>query len=196
MKVASLHHDYMCLVTAHRRNFTVWWCKWMPCGSSRGVEILSLGKVSRGESHPGWTLPVRGFSNKLLQLSSGEKFWRKRLAQLWQLNASSDCVTEFTWWKKAVMLKSVTLHWLHRNNSIWEAKGCVPATVSLTFTCRNQKTANNRVHDHFLPIKFLPQVLFLILNAAYLVFICNLFLLGYQQFLSFTCWKLLHKLIW
>lgn len=63
MKIASLHHDYMCLVTVHRRNFTVWWCKWIPCGSSRGVETLRLGKVSRGESHPDWTLPVRGFSS-------------------------------------------------------------------------------------------------------------------------------------
>lgn len=92
MKVASLHHDYMCLVTVHGRNFTVWWCKWIPCGSSRGVETLSLGKVSQGESHPGWTLPMRGFSNSLLQFSSGEKFWSKRLAQLWQLDASFNCV--------------------------------------------------------------------------------------------------------
>lgn len=143
MKADSIHHDYMCLVTVHSRNFTVWRRKWIPCGSGRGAGIVSLGKVSRGESHPSsWMLPVRGFSNSLLQLSSGEKFWRKRLTQLWQLKAPSDCIT-FTLslhggkmqscWR---CLTTLRLHWI---KSIWGAKGHILATVSVTYTCHNLK---------------------------------------------------------
>lgn len=99
-----------------------------------------FGESQSRENHPGWwNLPMRGFSNSLLQLFTREKVWRKPLVQLLQFHASLSCVTEFTWWKKAVMLKSVTPLWLQQNKSIWEFKGDILATVLLIFTCRDQK---------------------------------------------------------
>lgn len=128
MKVASLHHDYMCLVTVHSRNFTVWWCKWIPCGSSRGVEILSLGKVSRGESHPGWTLPVRGFSNNLLQLSSGENSEENGLHNCSSLMPRSTVLLQCSvnMVEKCCHVKVVTPLWLHKNKGIWGGQGLHP----------------------------------------------------------------------
>lgn len=138
MKVASFHRDYICLVTVHSWNFTVWWCKWIPCGSRKGVEKLSMGKVSGGESHPGLRLPIRGFSNCLLQFF--KNFEENSLHNYGSLTPPSTVTsTEFTSWKKVVMLKSVTPLWLHRNKCIWESKGYILATVSWPsrFTIRN-----------------------------------------------------------
>lgn len=51
IKIASFHEDYMCLVTVHGWNFTVSWCKWVSCGSSRGVETLQFRESQlRGKS--------------------------------------------------------------------------------------------------------------------------------------------------
>lgn len=145
MKDDSHNHDYMCLVTVHSWNLTVWWRKSFPCGSSRGVEILGLRKVSWGESHPGWTLPVRGFSSNLLQLSSGgKKFWGKRLAQRWQLNASfSWCHfhADFTQWKNLVMLKSVTALCPHRNKNTREARGHILLRVFVDLHMSQSKSS-------------------------------------------------------
>ena len=43
----------MCLVIVQSRNFTVWRHKWIPCGVSRGVEMLRLREAqSRGKVTP------------------------------------------------------------------------------------------------------------------------------------------------
>lgn len=153
MKDDSLHHDYMCLVTVHSWNLTVWWRKSFPCGSSRGVEILGLRKVSWGESHPGWTLPVRGFSSNLLQLSSGgKKFWGKRLAQRRELNASfSWCHfhADFTQWKNLVMLKSVTALCPHRNKNTREARGHILLRVFVDLHMSQLKASKRHMVSFF-----------------------------------------------
>lgn len=181
MKAASLHHVYTSL--GPQLKFQCW-CKWFTCGLSRGVQTLDTEKFNGEKIILANTCQWGGFpkasSSSLLGKNSEEKFWGRLLVHLLQLNASLSCVTEFTWWKNAVMLKSGTPLWLQWNKSIFEAKGCVLATVSLTFTCCNQ----------FLSIEFLPQFLLLRSSPTYLVFIYNCFLEGCQQFRYVTWWKL------
>lgn len=95
--------------------------------------------------------------------------------------------------EKCCHVEVATPLWLHKNKGIWwGGKGYILATILLTFVSTNNVygvRAKNKVYGQFLHIKFLPQVLLLTVYEEYLVLICNCFLLGRQQFLSFTCWK-------
>ena len=88
MKVASLHHDYMCLVTVHSRNFAVWWCRWIPCGLSRGVEIV-WGKSVDGKVILTGRCQWGGFPTASSSSLVGKNSEEKSL----QLDASLSCVT-------------------------------------------------------------------------------------------------------
>jgi len=190
MRSDSPHHHYMCLVTVHSRNFTVWRHKSIPCGVSRGAEIRSLGKVSRGESHPhSWTLPMKGFSNNLLQVSSGEKFWRKGFTQLWHFNTPSDSVTS-----------TLSLHGGKMQScwSVWPLFGCTgikasgrPRVISwplFRWPTRVTTLSSWKVYGQLSPIEFLPQAVRFMLCS---ISVPHLQLLPLSNVSGFNWWKLL-----
>lgn len=87
LKLPSLCHDYMCLVTVQNWNFTVWHCKWIPCVIGREVEISSSEKKQVGGCMATGSCKYWWVPDDFPPRWDLGKHWSERPALSWQGNS-------------------------------------------------------------------------------------------------------------